>query len=401
MKNRSFAALVLTAALIVLVEVIVRFLPVYSYADPQEYHLYRKGVELREGTEDYRVIVLGDSRSMALRRPEEGLSFYNFSAPGMGNRYYTVLLKRYLSTGRKPELILLAPHQHMLLSSPERPAPDLPYDDGISVSQAIFQMIDRRLDAPLFQGEPPSLKPALNADLFAPVFRNGRLHFLGYLDSIRIFTGMDRLVQAYEGLPYLYGTYFLRSALLHMLQNPGRNGHIEGCDACDAIHQGLCYDRLRAPDRTALVEQSMQRYGGSFNLDDLTSPQGRIALHLARDRAMQGMATGLSRKTAFPTEQLEELVAFASSQGIRLVFLELPLPERASRSPKVPVLRQTIQEVLSRYPGTGYVTFPVLSYPESRYIDPFHLSCYGAADLNKDFRLIFPSIKERFLEGGR
>jgi hypothetical protein len=390
------------AAIIVLVEVIVRLLPVYEYADPQEYYLHRKGVELREGIENYRVILLGDSRSMALRPPEAGLSFYNFSAPGMGNRYYTVLLKRYLSTGRKPDLILLAPHQHFLLAPPERPVTDLRYDDGAAPLQAASQFFIRRLDDPLFQSKPVGPQPALRPELFAQLFRNGRLHFLGYIDSIRIFSGMDRLVQAYEGAPYLYRTYFLRTTILGMVQNPGRDGNIEGCDSCDAIYRGICYGRLQLRDRTALVEHSIRNFGGAFNLDDLTSPGSRLGLIVTRNTAIKGMADGLNTENmTVQTDTLEELVDFASSQGIKIVFLELPLPERVSQARQVPLMRQTIQGVLSRYEGTGYVQFPTLSYPETRYIDPLHLSCYGAAELNNDFRRIFPAIRKGFLEQRR
>lgn len=402
MKRRSAFALMSIAAVIVLVEIIVRVLPVYEYADPQEYYLHRKGVELREGTENYRIIVLGDSRSMALRPPEKGLSFYNFSAPGMGNRYYTLLLKRYLSTGRKPDLILLAPHQHALLAPPERPTTDLKYDDGATPLQAASQIFSRRLDAPLFQRESGGLQPALRPELFASFYRNGRLHFLGYMDSIRIFNGMDRLVMAYEGVPFLYRTYFLRTTILRMVQNPGSDGNIEGCESCEAIHRGICYDRLQPRDKTALVEQSIRNFGGAFNLDDLTSPGSRIVLFLTRDTAIKAMADGLNAENmTVQTDTLEELVAFASSQGIKIVFLELPLPERVSQARQVPLLRQTIQGVLSRYEGTGYVKFPTLSYPETRYIDPLHLSCYGAAELNNDFRRIFPSIRNDFLEQDR
>ena len=75
-KLRSLSAVAILIGIVISIELAVRWLPVYDYAGPQEYYLHKKGQELKYDKANIDVLLLGDSRSMAIRTPyQEFTSF--------------------------------------------------------------------------------------------------------------------------------------------------------------------------------------------------------------------------------------------------------------------------------------------------------------------------------------
>lgn len=390
-KLRPLSAVAILIGIIVAIEIAVRLLPVYDYAGPQEYYLHKKGQELKSDTINYEVLLLGDSRSMAIRTPYQGASFYNASLPALGNRYYKPTLKRYLESGRKPKVVVLAVHPHYLLSEGSRPIKGLEYQESASFTEAIQQLINERLARPLFEVQTKQRYSA-TAELISGFFQEAALHYLGYFDSITVYNGFDQVVQSYESIPYLYQTYFLRLPIRTMINNftptqlPGK------CETCQEIYSPICAS-LTPRQKTILAKQKMKDYGGSFNLDDLTSSSSRFGLLLTRNGAIGDLEKVFSNQSSqIDTVQLNELVEYTIQNDIQFIFIELPQPERVAKTINVIRYRQAIQTVLSNYSNTTYIQLPNLSYSEDLFIDPLHLSCFGADKLNQDWQNIYPQI---------
>lgn len=387
MKRRPFIVLVTLISVIILVEMIVRIAPVHFYSEPIDYILLTSGEKIRSGGNDHRTILFGDSRSMALKTPYPGASFYNYSVPYIGNRYYSTVYNTYISKNRTPDTVIMAMHPHLLLIPMERPVSSPGYKEE-SGAAAIGELLLSRLSEPLFQKfrspEAEPLNPFEN-------YRNRTLLFTGYTDSIAMYSGMDRLMQAYEAMPALYRTFFLRSSISTFISSKG--GHdSQKCFECSDIYEARCTDRLTTRDRTRII-QKLVADGGSFNLDNLMTSKSRIPLLLLRDSAIKGMAASYSDSdAAIDTMSLERFVAAVTRSGARFIYLELPLPEPVAGSPNVVRFRNAIKNVLMQHQNTGYVSFPTITYPVDRYIDPLHLSCEGAMHLNEDWRKAYKKL---------
>lgn len=388
-------AIVIFAAIIILVELLARMIPLYSYANPQEYFLYRQGELLQNGEQDFETILFGDSRSMAIAAPTVDRSFYNFSVPGMGARHYPLSLQLYLDSGRLPKTVVLAPLQHILLTGTERPIGDLKYDAHADVTTAAKQLVVERLRRPfLLDNAARTTVPGIQLlkRQAEGAFLSARLHYLGYANSIRLFDGMDAVVQAYQGAPALYRTYFMRNAIraIHLDSSPAPE-----CNTCEAIYASQCFQET-VRQANMRVERYRVTGSGSFNLDNLTTPSGRLALRITRDQAIGDIATLYNAMdAAIDTSILERTVQIAAKNKIRFIYLELPLPRRMAQGRNVNAYREAIQQVLFQYPDTAYYTFPDLVYEEDLFIDPLHLSCAGGMKLNEDWNRLYSSINRQ------
>lgn len=390
-KLRSLSAVAILFGIVIVIEIAVRLLPVYDYAGPQEYYLHQKGQELKSDTNNTDVLLLGDSRSMAIRTPYQGASFYNASLPALGNRYYKPTLKRYLESGRKPKVVVLAVHPHYLLSSGARPISDLDYNESASFFEAIQQLISNRLSKPFFD-QPKASAQNKTAQLISGFFQEAGLHYLGYFDSIKIYDGVDQIVQGYEGMPSLYQTYFLRLPIGTMMNDLKPTKLPGNCETCQEIYSPIC-GSLTPRQKTILAKKKMKDYGGSFNLDDLTSASSRFGLLLTRNGAIGDLEKVFQNQSwAIDIELFNELVQYVNQNGIKFVYVELPQPERVAKTVNVIRYRQAIKSVLSNYTNTQYLEFPKLSYNEDLYVDPLHFSCFGADKLNEDWQNIYPQI---------
>ena len=396
MRSKSVLVVVSVAAVILAVELLLRFLPVYDFAGPQEYFLHKQGQLLKHGTTEYETILFGDSRSMSLAAPVGTTSFYNFSVPGMGAAHYWLSLQLYLESNRRPKTVMLAALQHSLLSGEERPAVDLHYDSDAAPLTAILQMARYRLNQPFISNEQTLQSKAKQSldQQFAGAFSNARLHYLGFFDSIRMYRGADTLMQSYEATPVLYRSYFLRSAIKAVRFKQDTKPVIS-CNSCKEIYAGLCADESPR-DANQRVEKYRQDGHGSFNLDNLTTPSGRLALHLTRDQAISDLAKQYdSVDTEVETAKLERIVKLAADNDIEFVYVELPLPKRMSEGRRVLMYREAVKQLLSHYKNTQYIAFPNLSYDEDLFIDPLHLSCIGGEKLNQDWNALYTHLADR------
>lgn len=388
MNRRPVFVLATSILIVLLVEIIVRIAPVHFYSEPIDYILLTSGEKIRSGGNDHRTILFGDSRSMALKTPYPGASFYNYSVPYIGNRYYATVYNTYISKNRKPVVVIMAMHPHLLLIPMERPVSSPGYEEE-SGSGAIGELLQSRLNEPFFQRtkapEAEPLNPFEN-------YHNRTLLFTGYGDSISMYSGMDRLRQAYEAMPSLYRTFFLRSSIAAFISSKGSHDYVQ-CAECSDIYEARCTDRLTARDRTRII-QNLVADGGSFNLDNLMTSKSRIPLLLLRDSAIKRMVASYNDpRITIDTRALEHFVASVTKSGARFVYLELPLPEPVAGSPNVIRFRNAIKSVLMQHPNTDYVSFPTLAYPVNRYIDPLHLSCEGAIYLNEDWRKAYKKLR--------
>ena len=121
MNRKSCFVLAILVLIVALVEIVARMAPVHFYSEPIDYILLTSGEKIRAGGNDHRTILFGDSRSMALKTPYPGASFYNFSVPYIGNRYFSTVYDTYISENRKPDFVIMAMHPHLLLIPMERP----------------------------------------------------------------------------------------------------------------------------------------------------------------------------------------------------------------------------------------------------------------------------------------
>lgn len=394
MKRSRFLAIPALAILILAaLEVAVRQLPLRLYAHPIDVLLYYNHDRILSGQNDYDVILFGDSKSMGLRGDVPGMSIYNFSVPALPPAYYRVLFSRYIQENRKPRTLVLAAHSHFLLGSQVRPAPGLTYSPGAGVIDAVVEMAAARSSAPLFQRR-VAHGPA-NTVVGEVDYQARLLRMLDWTDTLSMYEGMDRYRQAYEGLPHLYKTYSLRSELkvfagTFWLSNPPLPPE---CNECEGIYTNACNREEWPADRARRILARGASRQGYMNLDDFTSPEGRIALRIVRDRQMAGLRELYdSPAPEIDPHVLDTLVRQVTDQGVRFVYLWLPLPSAFKGARAIPAFQQGIRQILARYPDAQFLTVGPEFFEEDDFIDPLHLSCYGARRLNEHFFRMAPSL---------
>lgn len=126
----------------------VRFTGIHYLEQPEIFFVNLKKNFVESGKGDADIIVLGDSRSMALagypKQPDIEFSVYNHSLPAMGPKYYRFFLDKYLKKGNaKPKMILFAASPKLYSTGYGPPLYD-PDAKAVKENESVPEYLNRR-----------------------------------------------------------------------------------------------------------------------------------------------------------------------------------------------------------------------------------------------------------------
>jgi len=342
----KWKGLAIAVGFLVLVELLVRTLPIEMLEQPEIFfvNLKRQFVESGQGQED--IIILGDSRSMALpgfmaKSPEE-FSVYNHSLPAMGPKYYKSFLKKYLRSGnKKPKLVLYAASPLLYAYGYGKPLYDA---TGIAVTknESIKEYLTRRFEEGIDRNIFATGKGKViryggqqgQADqLLWEFFGHRFLHQFSVRELWEMYDGVERIFIIAKALPLLYKSYAFHGALRNALSlenwslDPKRKEKLLLCESCEAIEAGLCKPSTSQLEDNWIIREKIKKDLGKYNISNRIKPEivALSKIQIAQEFSENGIRE--RSRTEFPPldfSPLQDLISYTESEGIPLGFVYMP-----------------------------------------------------------------------------
>jgi len=358
-------------------------------------------------TPEFDYIILGASKSLSLLghppTSDEPYSIYNFSMPALGSRYFQFFVKKYLKNRkRKPAAVVFAADPAHFQNSWSTPYhdPEFAYSDGLdeSLFDYMGKRVVRRIEYALDLRQKPSSAFSKNFETMVwETFSHRYLHLFGFFELAEQFTGAERVFILKEALPVSWYTYRYRDVLKYYTFDFTAS-HVKEidvpreCAVCENRMRSECHPKLpRTQDNRQLAEQLNRTYG-QINLADRLDPFERLAFLTVRSEQIKKQAG--SYEVTYPDlTQLEALIRFVTSQGIKFVISPVPSVEAYRTTRFHREYFSKIKKLVAKYPGAKIIPFSVPYFPEEYFVEQVHYDCAGARRLNDDFyRSVVPGL---------
>ncbi|MCU0823130.1 MAG: DUF1574 domain-containing protein [Leptospira sp.] len=416
----KFLGLGIAFLFFVILEVTVRITDIHYLEQPEIFfvNLKKRFVESGTGTAD--IVILGDSRSMALAGYKKGdgsqYEIYNHSLPAMGPKYYRFFLEKYLQKGnKKPKLVLFAASPKLYSVGYGPPLYD---PDGKSVKQneSISEYFNRRFKEGIEKNffRPPTPNTIISYSgkqddanqILWEFFGHRYLHQFTLGELWSQYDGVERLFITAKALPMTYHSYRFRGAIRNTLSL--NDWTVESnykekslfCESCEAIEQGLCVPPNSQRQDNLMIEDQIERHLGKYNISNRVKPE---IVYFAREQRAKAMLAESKEPvpSSFPEPNfivLDDLIQFTKEKGIEFAFVYMPWMEVREESPETQFRLAKLKAYFQTHPEVGVFFFPRSSYPSEQFVDDIHYDCRGEKRVNQEFKeYILPKIV-RFLD---
>lgn len=416
----KFLGIGLTFLFFLGLEITVRLLDVHYLEQPEIFfvNLKKQFVESGKGSAD--IIILGDSRSMALSGYKKGdgspYEIYNHSLPAMGPKYYRFFLEKYLKKGNvKPKLVLFAASPKLYASGYGPPLYD-PDGKTVTKNESISEYFSRRwmegFEKNFFRSPEKSNIISYSGkqddanQILWEFFGHRYLHQFTLSELWNQYDGVERLFITAKALPLTYKSYRFHGAIRNSLSgsdwkvSPDYKEKSLFCESCDAIERGLCVPPTSQREDNLLIEEHINRHLGKYNISNRLKPE---LVYFAREQIARELeAEKKNKKTSEFTEPnfevLEDLIAYTKSEGIEFGFVYMPWMEGREELPETQFRLQKLKEYLATKSEVGVFFFPKSAYPALQFVDNIHYDCRGESRVNGEFRNFILPKMVRFLD---
>lgn len=393
-------------AIILLVELIVRIVPMYKAAKTGVYLANHRSRLLSRSEPEYDFILFGESRSLSIlghkRTLEQPYSLYNFSVPAMGSNYYAYYFQKYMRHRKAaPKAIIFSGDPSVFQSGWNKPLhdPDEIYSDSRTDSLALYfkNRFFRRIQIAMGTRDIKN-ENQKTQELYWKTYSHRYLHLFSFSESASQYTGAERIFMLYEHSPLLYETFKWREVIAHYFFGV-RASYFktiklpEHCrKSCKATWDSSCYPDIQRLQQNAMLNDYMHQSYGQINLADLKGPSERLKFMAIRSQAFDTHIAGL--QTAIPDlAPLENLAREAKKYGSHVILSFAPTLKRYSQTEYYRKFQQELSGLLKKHDNILVVEFGRKFISEDLFVDNAHYTCEGANIVNIDFyQSVMPKI---------
>ncbi|MCW7465151.1 DUF1574 domain-containing protein [Leptospira levettii] len=411
----KFLGIGLTLLFFLILEITVRVTGIHYLEQPEIFFVNLKKNFVESGKGDADIIVLGDSRSMALagyaRDDKTEYSVYNHSLPAMGPKYYRFFLDKYLKMGnKKPKMVLFAASPKLYATGYGPPLYD-PDAKVVKENESISNFMKRRWNEGI---EKNFFRPQTKSNVISysgkqedanqilwEFFGHRYLHQFTFLELAEQYSGVERLFILSKATPLLYESYRFHGAIRNSLSYS--NWKVDKqykeksifCESCENIEAGLCKPSPSQLEDNLTIEDQINRHFGKYNISNRLKPElvyfSKEMIRKELDAELKNPNDHFNPNPDFVV--LEDLIRYTEEKGIQFGMVYLPWIKERQESAESKALLSKLIIFFQNHPATKLFFFPESSYPAERFVDNIHYDCRGEKRVNEEFRqFVLPQV---------
>jgi len=404
----KFIGIFVAFSFFLLLEIVVRFTNVYYLEQPETFFVNLKRSYVESGKADADIIIIGDSRSMALEgytpKSDREFSIYNHSLPAMGPKYYRFFLDKYLKNAqKKPKMILFTASPKLYATGYGAPLYD-PSAKFVKKNESLSDYINRRWkegwEKNLFHT--PTAEKIItysgkqdNIDqLLWEFFGHRYLHQFSIGELWEQYDGVERIFIIAKAIPLLYESYKYHGAIRNGLsfQNWKLSSDYKAkslfCEDCANVEAGLCLPSTSQREDNFIIEDQITRHLGKYNISNRVKPEIVMFAKATYKEEAQKEIFNSDPKSFEPIDftVMEDLILYAKDHDIKFGFIYMPWIDSKENAPEVQNRVQKLKEFFKNHPEERMFFFPKSGYPIEQFVDNIHYDCRGEKRVNEEFR---------------
>lgn len=411
----KFLGIGLALLFFLVLEITVRVTGVHYLEQPEIFFVNLKKNYVESGTGDADILVLGDSRSMALsgysKDENTEYSVYNHSLPAMGPKYYRFFLEKYLTKGnKKPKMVLFAASPKLYATGYGPPLYD-PDAKIVKENETIPTYIERRWNEGIEKNffRTPNKPNVISYSgkqedanqILWEFFGHRYLHQFTFSELSEQYTGVERLYILSKATPLLYHSYRFHGAIRNALSQT--NWKVDKqykeksifCESCENIEAGLCKPSSSQLEDNLTIKDQINRHFGKYNISNRLKPElvlfSKQLIRKELDEELKHPNLNFDPNPDFVV--LEDLIAYTKEKGIPFGMVYMPWMKERQESPESKALLSKLIIFFQNHPDTKLFFFPESSYPAERFVDNIHYDCRGEKRVNEEFRqFVLPQV---------
>jgi len=396
-------------------EAIIRLTDIYYFEQPEIFFVNLKRKYVESGKADADVIIIGDSRSMALagyvKQSKDEYTVYNHSLPAMGPKYYRFFLEKYLKSGnRKPKMVLFAASPKLYATGYGSPLYD-PTGKVVTSNETLSQFISRRWNEGMNQNlfrkgkDEAIINYSGTQNNFDQIlwefFGHRYLHQFSIQELWKQYDGVERIFIISKAIPLLYESYRFHGGIRNALsiQNWKVSNDYKTksrfCETCSNVDAGLCLPSSSQREDNLIIEDQITTHLGKYNISNRVKPE-IVAFAKAKYKEEARTETFNSDPKSWDPvdfQVLEDLIQYTKNEGMEFGFVYMPWIDTKESAPEVRNRLVQLKAFFEKHPKQQIFFFPNLGYPIERFVDLIHYDCLGEAQVNQEFRkFVLPKV---------
>lgn len=411
----KFLGIGLTLLFFLVLEITVRVTGIHYLEQPEIFFVNLKKNFVESGKGDADIVVLGDSRSMALagyaKDQKTEYSVYNHSLPAMGPKYYRFFLDKYLQKGnKKPKMVLFAASPKLYAEGYGPPLYD-PDAKVVKENESIATYLGRRwnegIEKNFFRTQTKpnvisySGKQEDANQILWEFFGHRYLHQFTFSELAEQYSGVERLFILSKATPLLYESYRFHGAIRNALSQTNwkvdKNYQARSvfCESCENIEAGLCKPASSQLEDNLTIEDQINRHFGKYNISNRLKPELVLFSKQLVEKDLEWEKKNRPpyqyKKPDFTV--LKDLIDYTRSQGIAFGMVYMPWIKERQETRESLDLLSDLKQFFSEHPEAKLFFFPESSYRSERFVDNIHYDCRGEKRVNEEFRqFVLPQV---------
>lgn len=376
--------------IILFLEIFIRIFPVYYFDKPEKFLITYIRNKIEKGNLSYKMIILGDSRSMSLKPnyPE----VFNFSLPAMGTRYYKFFVKKYLKYNPKPKAVLFAGSPTLVHSGKGSPLVDsklIPYvHPEMSLREYLYKRSIYRI-INLTSDEIFSKKES-NQEFLWEFFSHRFLFLFNTYEVSEIYRGPEWFFIISQSIPLNFLTYKHRDAILNFfnLETYQFVENFYGTElcSCSQILEKQCQTVPSNFQDNQIMRKYIENNQGNYNISDRIPKEKLSEWELKKSEIIQQQMQIANSVPTFDFSTNQDFIEYLHQNQILYIYINIPFPDYFKEGSYIQNFFKEYEIFLSKFSNTALFKFTEEYYSRDLYPDQVHLNCYGAEKLNQEFQ---------------
>ncbi len=384
-------------SVIFFVEILVRIFPIYYFDKPEKFLITYIKNKVESGNLSYKMIILGDSRSMSLK-PNIPYVF-NFSLPAMGTRYYKFFVKKYIKYNLKPKAILFAGSPTLVHSGKGSPLVDsklIPYvNPDMTLKEylykrSIYRIMNLRFNE-IFNAE------QINQEFMWEFFSHRFLFLFSTFEISEIYRGPEWFFIVSQSIPLNFKTFKHRDAILNLFNLEtyrfvDNHYGTELCP-CSRILEKQCQTSPSNFQDNWIMQQYIEKNQGNYNISDRIPKQKLLEWEARKPEVIEQQRGIANFIPEFDFSTNQEFIHYLHQNQILYIYITIPFPDYFQEGHYIKSFFKEYESFLNQFPNARIFKFREEYYSRDLYSDQVHLNCYGAEKLNFEFQnFLLPEI---------
>ncbi|MFN3603216.1 MAG: hypothetical protein ACK4UJ_00755 [Leptonema sp. (in: bacteria)] len=389
--------LIAFASAILFVEILVRIFPLYYFDKPEKFLMTYTKNKIEKGDQDYKIIILGDSRSMSLKPDQKEV--YNFSLPAMGTRYYKYFVKKYLKYNKKPKAILFAGSPTLVHSGKGNPLVDQKLISYVYPDIPLMEYLYRRTIERIrnLKSDKIFAPELLNQEFFWEFFSHRFLFLFTTAEISEIYRGPEWFFIISQSIPLNYSTYKYRDAIKNLfnLETYLFKKNLYGTESCNCtrILEDECQPADSNLQDNLVMKLFIENNQGYYNISDRIPKKKLMEMQLKKEEMINEQKAIANFIPNFDFSYTKEFIEYLHKNQILYIYITVPFPDYFQEGVYLKSFFKEFENFLSQFPNAKTFYFSSLYYDKEYYPDQVHLNCFGAEKLNQEFqKILLPEI---------